>query len=145
MCALERLLERHPGCSWTLDDLGYAKQKLMELEHKRDEFYFHEFRSRWSQKGDRCTKEFFQMTKPKNVFRGIRHLKRADGTLTEDPIEMSHIATERFKQLLTIENLSSNMVDCRQTLWAQISRWVSTTLHAQLLQPFTIEELASAL
>ena len=85
------------------------------------------------------------MTKPKNVFRGIRNLKRADGTLTEDPIEMCHIATEWFKQLLTAENLSSDMVDCRQTLWAQISRWVSTTLHAQLLQPFTIEELASAL
>ena len=145
MCALQRLLGRHPGCSWTSDHLGYAKQKLIELEHKRDEFYFHGFRSRWSQKGDRCTKEFFQMTKPKNVFRGIRHLKWADGTLTEDLIEMCHIATERFKQLLTAENLSSDMVDCRQTLWAQISLRVSATLQAQLLQPFTIEELASAL
>ena len=59
VCALQRLLERHPGCIWTSDHLGYAKQKLMELEHKRDKFYFHGFRSRWSQKGDKCTKEFF--------------------------------------------------------------------------------------
>ena len=94
--ALQRLQEKHTQCSWTIEQLALAKQNVVAVENKRDEFRYHDFRSRWSQKGDRCTKEFFHTTRSKKVHTGIRHLKREDGSLSEDPEEMRSITTDFF-------------------------------------------------
>ena len=74
LIALQRLQEKHPQCSWTIEQLPLAKQNVATLETKRDEFRYHDFRSRWSQKRDRCTKEFFHTTRPKKVHTDIHHL-----------------------------------------------------------------------
>ena len=39
--SLQRLQEKHPACSWTANHLTEAKQFLIEIEEKREEFSFH--------------------------------------------------------------------------------------------------------
>jgi hypothetical protein len=41
LMALQRLQERYPRCSWTVDQLTQAKQQMITIEEKWEDFRFH--------------------------------------------------------------------------------------------------------
>ena len=44
LIALQRLQEKHPQCSWTIEQLALAKQNVAAIENKHYEFHYHDFR-----------------------------------------------------------------------------------------------------
>ena len=82
--AFQKINERHPTCRWTWEQIEQAQQQVKDIENRREEFRYHNFRTKWAVKGDRVNAEFFQAVKQKKNHTGIRKLRREDGKITYD-------------------------------------------------------------
>ena len=118
-----------------------AKQLLVEIEEKREEFSFHKNAAHWAVQEDRCNGEFFAVVWPKNYHRGIRHLKNLDGSLTTSPEEMRQIASEFYQELLSADPLSEEILQSRDKIWSRIQPRVTEGMREALKAPLTLFEL----
>lgn len=74
--------------------------KLVKLEDARSLLSFRKRRSRWSQRGDRIIKDFFDMVNPKRHVTSAKFLKIEDGEITCDLKEIKDIFTVYYSKLL---------------------------------------------
>ena len=109
-----------------------AKREVIELETKKDEFRFHRKKALWTQLGDRCNKEFFDVVKAKKFNAGVKQLRRSDGSLTKNHDEMLNIATRFYRDLLTAEPTSAEVLQKRQEVWASITPKVTEEMRRTL-------------
>ena len=50
--------------------------------------------SKWTQIGVKVTGEFLKIVGPRHALNSVRHIRKEDGSLTTDPIEMRLVAIE---------------------------------------------------
>jgi hypothetical protein len=144
LVALQRLQERHPRCSWTSVRLFQVKNHIVTIEKQREEFRFHKHMAHWAINSDRCSKDFFESAKPQLAYRGIRQLRKDDGSLTTSPSEMRQIATQFYQDLLSAEEITQEMLNCRQKIWSTIRPIVTMEMKDTLRLRFTTNELWEA-
>ena len=103
LATLQRLQEQQPSCEWVETQLSQARREVIEIEEARHEFYFHRQASQWTQLGDRVTGEFFAITGSRHSRARVRQLRRQDGLVATKLVEIRAIATDFYRELLTIE------------------------------------------
>ena len=61
LISLQRLQQGRPDCAWVALHLEEARKQVQHMEDCHCQFRYHNCASRWTQIGDRCTKQFFVM------------------------------------------------------------------------------------
>ena len=67
LVALQKINERHPTCRWTWEQIEQAQQQVKDIENRREEFRYHNFRTKWAVKGERGNAEFLQAVKQNKI------------------------------------------------------------------------------
>ena len=82
---------------------------------------------------------------PPTLGRGLRSLRRSDGSIATDPEELRTIATHFYSSLLTCDEISGTSRESRQRVLRHVQRSVTDDMRRRLLAPFTESELLDAL
>ena len=121
-----------------------ARLKIVEIEHKREDFRHHNFRTKWNMKGDKGKREFFSMMKQKNSHVGIKQLRKDNGMLMHDPDEMHAIAIDFYQKLQTSEEQSFEARKGKQEIWASVNNMVTEEMRNKLQEPLNITKIIEA-
>ena len=97
MVALQKLREHQPGYMWTWRKMDRARQEVINIENKGEEFGYHGYSTKRAIKGDRGTMEFFQIVNQKKNHSTVRKLRREDGMTTHNLAEMQEVLTRFYK------------------------------------------------
>ena len=128
------------------EKLSLARQEIREVEEHRHDFFFHSQAAQWwTQVGDRVTGEFFEVVGPRHRRAGVRQLKKPDGTLAVEPDEMREVATDFYRDLLTVDPPPESLDACRDQVWGHVQRRVSDDMRQTLVQQIQVTELWDAL
>jgi hypothetical protein len=84
-------------------------------------------------------KRFFQVVGPKHGFVQVKCLKKRDGEVSFDPIEMRAIATEFYETLTCEDNDIS--INSRERVWNSVPTRVTSNINNVMMQPFSSKEL----
>ena len=85
------------------------------------------------------------ITGPRHSGEGIRSLRRFDGSIATDPMELRTIATHFYSSLLTCDETSGTSGESRQRVLRHVQCSVTDDMRRRLLAPFTESELLDAL
>ena len=145
LISLQRLQQGRPECAWIASHLEEARKQVQHMEECRSQFRYHNSASRWTQIGDRCTKQFFNIKGPKRVSNVTCCLRNENGELEMDPNVVRVIATKFYATLLSEEPISEEISQNRMKVWAEIQPKVTQAMQDSLLSPITELELEQAL
>ena len=91
------------------------------------------------------TGEFFRITGPRFARKGVRKLRRPDGSVEMEPEGLREFATGFYRSLLSVEEESGTSEASRQRVLSSVRRTVTEEMCDRLLAPFSEEELLRAL
>ena len=124
--------------------LHNAKWELRNIKDNIVQFQYQAFASKWTQLGDRV-KMFFSRVSLKWSAVGIKQLRREDGSLIEDELEIVQIATTYYTKLLSSGVATESVHTSRKCAWDKIKPKVTNEMKVALLKPFDIMEIHNAL
>ena len=115
------------------------------MQSKMADFKYSAFAAKWSQKGDKMSKLFFDVVTPRPRKFQMGALKRDDGTLATDPDEMRELASRYYEQLLSVDEVSQNVLEMRGIVFGTTKPCVTNRMVQTLLCPFASFEVLQAL
>ena len=75
----------------------------------------------------------------------IVQLKRSDGSVTTDRVEMRHIVADYYESLLLADISNDEVLQMREKVWTATSVKVTSRMSHQLLHPFFPFEILQAI
>ena len=63
--------------------------------------------AQWSQVGDCVTGVFFELAGSRHRRAGVKQLKKPDGSMAVEPEEIQEVATDFYRDLLTVDEPSA--------------------------------------
>ena len=145
LISLQRLQQARPQCAWVAKHLEEARRQVQHMEDYRSQFHYHNFASRWTQVGDRCTSQFFKVKNPKQKSNITCCMRNENGELETDPNGVREIATKFYVDLLSEEPMSEEIRQKRTMVWAEIQPKVTRAMQESLVVPITELEVHKAL
>ena len=115
------------------------------MQSKMADFKYSAFAAKWSQKGDKMSKLFFDVVTPRPRKFQMGALKRDDGTLATDLDEMRELASRYYEQLLSTDEVSQNVLAMRGIVFGTTKPCVTNRMVQTLLCPFSSSEVLQAL
>ena len=115
-------------------------ERLMELQHREEVMWHQRSRIQWLARGDRNMRFFHLRASRRKKKNRIVSLLRHDGSLTDDQLELSQMATDFYNNLYSTEG-TSGMEEVLQS----VPRSVTPEINEQLVAPFEEIEVKKAL
>ena len=137
LISLQRLQQARPQCAWVTKHLEEARRQVQHMEDYRSQFHYHNFASRWTQVGDRCTSQFFKVKNPKQKSNITCCMRNENGELETDPNGVREISTKFYVDLLLEEPMSEEIRHKRTMVWAEIQPKVTRAMQESLVVPIT--------
>ena len=135
LISLQRLQETYPSCGWIEDLLQKARSETQHIHQIVSDFKYNSVAAKWVSIGDRVTKEFFECIGPNYSRAPIQALRDDNGDRITNPIFMQSIATTFFEKMLTAEEVTQEVMVCRQKIWEHIAKTVTSGMNEQLTSP----------
>ena len=131
---------RNIGLLDTDNEVHSVKKELEEMLHREEIWWKQRSRITWLKEGDRNTRYFHLKASWRAKKNKIKKLKKNDGSTTMNKKEMKEISRSFFQQLYTKDD-NLNPVNLLNMFHEKISE----QMNADLIKPFTDEEISDAL
>ena len=93
LASIQWLQERDINSSYLENNLRRLRDEIFPMQSKIADFKYSSFVVKWTKKGDKMFKLFFDVVTPRQRKFQMGALKRDDGTLSTDPDEMRELAS----------------------------------------------------
>ena len=117
-----------------------VQERIVELNHREEIMWKQRSRIMWLAEGDKNTQFFHLRASQRRRRNQITKLKRPDGEITENEVEMGALAPAFYKDLYTSEG-TGDMESVLSTVPAK----VTAAMNEQLMKPFEKKEVKTAL
>ena len=94
---------------WMANALHNVKWELRNIDDYTLQFQYQASASKWTQVGDKVNKMFFSQVALKWLAVGIKQLRREDGSLTKDVLEIVQISTTYYSKLLFVRVVTESI------------------------------------
>ena len=111
-----------------------ARKRLAEICQEIAKGAWIRSRAKWDFEGDKCTKMYFNLEKKYSARKSVTQIKRADGTITKDPLTIIEEFKSFYKQLYTHRPIQEHALD---------KLLAGTTLKTELLQSKKMKKMLS--
>ena len=144
MTALQHLQQRWPGSVDLAARIIDVGKKISDIQLQKSDFWYHKSVARWIRQADTVCKEFFQPHRNKSNKSQPSSMRRVDGSLTSDVVEMRDIASTFYRHLLSANPIARNNLIKRDLVWDSVSNRVSVEMQIALLAPLQSSEVLLA-
>ena len=144
VAAAQRLLQVDPGCTWSRAKLEEAKMKVQERTLEKNRMLFRRNAAWWARKDDKVNRHFFHYKAPKGGGGRIQGLRKPDGSITEDKVEILEMATQYYRDLLAPMHVRQN-TELTDRVMSCIHPKVTQAMEVVLDSPISRLELSEAL
>ena len=117
-----------------------VQERIVELNHREEIMWKQRSRIMWLAEGDKNTRFFHLRASQRRRRNQITKLRRPDGEITENEVEMGALASVFYKDLYTSEG-TEDMESVLSTVPAK----VTAAINEQLMKSFEKEEVKTAL
>ena len=128
-----------------LTNIILLENKLDELKYNQTKKSKDNAKARYKEKGEKCTKYWFDLTKPKHTKESIAELQDEQGKITNDSRKMAIIATEHHKMLQAKPETEANRKQEIKDVLNAIEKEINETEWIQLNEGVSQEEVSEAL
>ena len=117
-----------------------VQERIVELNHRKEIMWKQRSRIMWLAEGDKNTRFFHLRASQRRRRNQITKLRRPDGEITENEVEMGALASAFYKDLYTSEGTED-----MESVLSTVPVKITAAMNEQLMKPFEKEEVKTTL